>query len=176
MHETEDDLAGLETLLDRSYAAAGAHLRSIHTRDRRMTARQVADRLQGMCLLVVATVTADGRPLTGPVDGVFHRGSFHVGTDAGSVRWRHVQRNPAVSATHLPGEAWAVTVHGRAVPADTSAADTSGLRSALLEIYLPRYGPGWQDFLDSGPVYLRIEAERLFAVDVTAGSSTYSPA
>ena len=174
VYETEEDLAGLQTLLDRSYAAAGAHLRSIHTDGRRMTARQAADRLQGMCLLVLATVTADGRPLTGPVDGVFHRGSFHFGTDTGSMRWRHLQRNPAVSATHLPSEDWAVTVHGRAVPADTSAADTSGLRSALLEVYVPRYGPGWPEFLDSGPVYLRIEAERMFAVDVTAGSSEYS--
>ena len=176
VHETEQDLAGLQTLLDRSYATAGTHLRSIHTGGRRMTARQAADRLQGMCLLVVATVSAAGRPLTGPVDGVFHRGSFHFGTDAGSVRWRHLQRNPAVSATHLPGEDWAVTAHGRAVPADTSAADTSGLRSTLLEVYIPRYGPGWREFLDSGPVvYLRIDAERLFAVDITAGSSTYSP-
>ena len=175
MHETEADLAGLETLLDRSYAAAGAHLRSIHTGGRRMTARQVADRLQGMCLLVVATVSADGRPFTGPVDGVFHRGSFHFGTDAGSVRWRHLQRHPAVSATHLPSEDWAVTVHGRAVPASTGPADTSGLRSTLLEVYIPRYGAQWREFLDSGPVYLRIEAERLFAVNVTAGSSRYSP-
>jgi hypothetical protein len=27
---------------------------------------------------------------------------------------------------------------------------------------VPRYGPRWEEFLDSGPVYARIEAERLF--------------
>ncbi|HVQ58697.1 MAG TPA: hypothetical protein VMS60_07295 [Solirubrobacterales bacterium] len=32
----------------------------------------------------------------------------------------------------------------------------------LLEIYVPRYGPEWEKFLDSGPVFWRIEAERMF--------------
>lgn len=174
MRETGEDLAALQDLLDRSYRTAGEHLRGIHTAGRRMTARQVADRLQGMRLLVVATVTADGRPLTGPVDGIFHRGSFCFGTDAGAVRARHLRRNPAVSATHLPSEDWAVTVHGRAVPAGTTPADPDGLRSVLLDVYVPRYGPRWEEFLDSGPPYFRIEAARMFAIDVTAGSSRYS--
>lgn len=174
MDETAEDIAALQDLLDRSYQAAGEHLREIHTSGRRMTARQVAARLQGMRLLVVATVTADGRPLTGPVDGIFHRGSFCFGTDPAAVRARHLRRNPAVSATHLPGEEWAVTVHGRAVPAGTGRGDPQGLRAVLLREYVPRYGPRWEEFLDSGPAYYRIEAERMFAVDVTAGPSAYS--
>ncbi|MDX6665825.1 MAG: hypothetical protein QOG68_2031, partial [Solirubrobacteraceae bacterium] len=35
-------------------------------------------------------------------------------------------------------------------------------RRALLEVYVPRYGPEWETFLDSGPVYARIDAERMF--------------
>ena len=27
---------------------------------------------------------------------------------------------------------------------------------------MPRYGPEWEKFLDSGPVFWRIEAERMF--------------
>jgi hypothetical protein len=30
-------------------------------------------------------------------------------------------------------------------------------------VYVPRYGPEWDKFLDSGPVYARIDAERMFA-------------
>ncbi len=60
-------------------------------------------RLTGMSLLAFATVSADGRPLVGPVDGIFHRGCFYFGS-----------------------------------------------------------GPEWEAFLDSGPVYARIEAERMF--------------
>jgi hypothetical protein len=67
-----------------------------------------------------------------------------------------------VSATHLPGEHLAVTVHGRAIPVDVRGEDGAGFRRALLDIYVPRYGPEWEEFLDSGPVYARIEAERMF--------------
>lgn len=169
MHERPEDIAALQDVLDSSYAAAGGHLSGIHTPRRRLTAADLVSRLQGMRLLVLATVSSAGRPVTSPVDGVFHRGSFYFGTSADSVRWRHLRRNPAVSATHLPSEEWAVIVHGVAVPVDTSRAHANGLRATLLEVYTPRYGPQWEQFLDSGPVYARIEAERMFAIDVTAG-------
>lgn len=159
MQETGEDLATLQDLLDRSYAGAGSHLLRIHTPERRLTAAQVAERLQGMCLLALATVTADGRPIVGPVDGIFYRGAFHFGSSPDSVRFRHIRRRPQVSATHLPGEELAVTVHGRA----TEVPIEGGLRGALLEIYVPRYGTEWEtDFLDGGPVYARIDAERMF--------------
>jgi hypothetical protein len=73
-----------------------------------------------------------------------------------------------VSATHLPGEELAITVHGRAVPVDVSADAGSGLRHALLEIYVPRYGTEWEQFLDSGPVYARIDADRMFTFAMPA--------
>jgi Pyridoxamine 5'-phosphate oxidase len=163
VHETEADLIAMQTLLDRSYAAAGQHLLRIHSPERRLRAEQVADRLQGMCLLALATVTADGRPVVGPVDGIFYRGAFHFGSAPDSVRFRHISARPSVSATHLPGEELAVTVHGRAIPVDVRDEDAAGFRQALLDIYVPRYGPQWEaDFLDSGPVYARIEPDRMF--------------
>ncbi len=165
MHESEADLDALQALLDRSYAAAGEHLLSIHTRERRLDARALADTLQGMCLLALATVSADGRPFVGPVDGIFYRGSFHFGSAPDSLRFRHIRKRPQVSATHLPGEELAVTVHGRAVAVDTSS---GSFRDALLELYVPRYGAGWERFLDSGPVYARVEAERMFAFHAPA--------
>jgi len=170
VHESPEDIARVQALLDRSYAQAGTHLRSIHTNQRRLAAGDLVQRLHGMCLLVLATVNSAGRPVTGPVDGVFHRGAFCFGTSPEAIRWRHLRSNPAVSATHLPSEEWAVVVHGTAVPADISRAGREGLRATLLEVYTPRYGAQWKGFLDSGPVYARIEAERMFALDVTAGA------
>jgi hypothetical protein len=102
VHETLADLAALQHLLDRSYATAGLRLRSIITPERRLSAGQVADRLTGMRLLALATVTADGRP--------------------------------------------------------------------IVEIYIPRYGPQWEEFLDSGPVYARINADRMFTFHTTPDS------
>jgi hypothetical protein len=159
MRETTADLAAVQELIDRSYAAAGPHLLRIHAPERRLTAEQVAERLQGMCLLALATTTKDGRPIVGPVDGIFYRGAFHFGSSPDSIRFRHIAARPDVSATHLPGEELAVTVHGRATPIPVEG----GFRETLLEIYVPRYGPDWeQEFLDSGPVYARIDAERMF--------------
>ena len=162
MHESPADLAALQELLDRSYAAAGAHLRRIITPERRLTAEQVAERLTGMCLLALATVTADGRPIVGPVDGIFFRGAFHFGSAPDSVRFRHIRARPQVSATHVPGEELAVTVHGRASPVDIQGDSGAQFRHTLLEIYVPRYGPQWEEFLDSGPTYARIDADRMF--------------
>ena len=165
VHETPDDLAALQDLLDRSYDQAGPHLRRIITPERRLTADQVSQRLMGMRLLALATVTSDGRPIVGPVDGIFFRGAFHFGSSPDSVRFRHIRARPHVSATHLPGEELAVTVHGRAVPVDIR---DDPFREALLEVYVPRYGAEWEhDFLDSGPLYARIEADRMFTFQMT---------
>ena len=146
MHETPDDIRALQELLDRSYERAGSHLRSITTPERRVSADELVAHLTGMCLLVVATVTADRRPIAGPLDGIFYRGAFHFGTAPDSVRYRHLLARPQVSATHLPREEFAVNVHGRAVPVEV----VGGFRETLLEVYVPRYGAGWDSSSTAG--------------------------
>lgn len=169
MRETVADLDALQQLLDTSYAHAGHHLREVITADRRLTAPDVAGHLEGVCLLALATVTEDGRPLVAPVDGIFYRARFYFGSSADSVRFRHLRRRPHVSATHAPTESLAVTVHGRAVEIDVSREDNGGFRRALLDAYLPRYGPQWEHFLDNGPVYARIDAHRMFTFSMRPG-------
>jgi nitroimidazol reductase NimA-like FMN-containing flavoprotein (pyridoxamine 5'-phosphate oxidase superfamily) len=168
MHETQEDLTRLQELLDRSYASAGEHLLRIHTPERRLSAEQVAERLQDMRLLALATVTADGRPIVGPVDGIFLRGAFHFGSSPDSVRFRHIRKRPQVSATHLPGEELAVTVHGRATPVDVHAEEGAELRQTLIDIYLPRYGDSWLRILEGG-AFARIDAERMFTFHMEPG-------
>ena len=169
MHETAEDLAALQELLDSSYEGAGAHLHRIITPERRLSAEQVAERLAGMCLLALATATADGRPIVGPVDGIFFRGAFHFGSAPDSVRFKHVAKRPHVSATHLPGEELAVTVHGRAVPVDVGSDADADFRRTLLEVYVPRYGEEWESFLDRGVQYARIEPDRMFTFQMAPG-------
>jgi len=163
MLETPEDLARLQQVLDESMAAAGPHLRGIISKERRLGAPELAERLQGMRLLVVATVTADGRPLVGPVDGYFLHGTFWFSSGRDSVRMRHLAVRPAVSATHLPGEELAVTVHGRA---EIFALDDPGfgdLRQAMLDEYLPKQGPSFETWLDNADaVGARIVPEKMF--------------
>ena len=166
MDETAEDIERLQALIDASYAAAGPHLLEIHTPERRLSAAAVCERLTGMTLLTLATVTRDGRPLTGPVDGIFYRGALHFSSGARSVRFRHIARNPAVSATHLPGEELAVTVHGRALPIDFDAPEHAGFRACVTGIYLPKYGDAFWELMndpDNTASYVRIEAERMYA-------------
>jgi len=162
LHETREDLERLQALLDDSYAAAGSHLHEVITPERRLSAIAVAERLEGMCLLVVTTVSRDGRPIGGPVDGIFHRGHFYFGSSRDSVRVSHLRRGSAVSATHLPSEEFSVTVHGTATLIDVGAEDGGRFRRSLLDIYLPRFGPEWERFLETGAVYARIDARRMF--------------
>src|SRR2546423_7115433 len=129
-------------------AGAGEHLRGIIPGERRLSAAQLAGRLQGMRLLTVATVTADGRPLAGPVDGYFLHGTFWLSSGRNSVRMRHLAARPAVSATHLPGEELAVTVHGRAELLELRDPAAAELRQAMLDRYLPRQGPEFESRLD----------------------------
>ena len=96
------------------------------------------------------------------MDGIFYRRAFHFGSSEDSVRIRHIRARPWVSATHLPGEDFAVTVHGTAQILDLSDPEHVGFRATLLEIYTPRYGDSWEEFMDAS-VYARIEAERMFA-------------
>jgi nitroimidazol reductase NimA-like FMN-containing flavoprotein (pyridoxamine 5'-phosphate oxidase superfamily) len=161
--ETPEEIDHLQGLLDRSAAAAGAHLRGIITGDRRLSAVQVCERLQGMRLLVVATVTSDGRPLAGPVDGYLLHGSFYFSSGRNSVRMRHLAARPGVSVTHLPGEDLAVTAHGRAELLELPDAAHGELRQAMLDHYLPLQGAAFETWLDqTDSVAARIVADKMF--------------
>jgi nitroimidazol reductase NimA-like FMN-containing flavoprotein (pyridoxamine 5'-phosphate oxidase superfamily) len=166
--ETPAEIGRLQELLDRSAAVAGPHLRDIITDERRLSAPAVCERLQGMRLLVVATVTADGRPLAGPVDGYFLHGSFYFSSGRNSVRMRHLAARPAVSATYLAGEELAVTVHGRAELFELGDPARGELRQAMLDHYLPLQGPEFETWLDDlDAVAARIAAEKMFIFAMT---------
>jgi general stress protein 26 len=167
MLETPEELGNLQRLLDRSMAGAGEHLRGIITGERRLSAADLAGRLPGMRLLTVATVTADGRPLAGPVDGYFLHGTFWFSSGRNSVRMRHLAARPAVSATHLPGEELAVTVHGRAELVELRDPAAAELRQAMLDWYVPRQGPEFESWLDAlDAVAARIEPAKMFTFSV----------
>ncbi|MGK2957866.1 MAG: pyridoxamine 5'-phosphate oxidase family protein [Acidimicrobiales bacterium] len=161
MRETPEDLGRLQQLLDRSYDTAGAHLLEVITPERRLTAGELVAQLQDMRLLVLATVTGDGRPVTGPVDGFFFRGSFYFGSSPESIRFQHIRQRPWVSACHLPGEELSVSVHGRAEIIDLNAPEHGDFRQTLLDYYLPRW-PEWEQVIEKGACFARIDATRMY--------------
>jgi uncharacterized pyridoxamine 5'-phosphate oxidase family protein len=163
VYETAPELEALQQVLDESAAHAGPHLRDIITDDRRLSAVELCEVLQGMRLLVVATVTADGRPLVGPVDGYLVHGNFYFSSGRDSVRMRHLARRPSLSFTHLPGEELAVTVHGRAELFDMMSPEHPELRRSMLDYYLPKQGPAFEEWLNgSQAIGARVIAEKIF--------------
>ena len=155
MRETDEDVVGLQELLDRSHAAGGAHLKSIFSDEWRVAASDLVELLVGVCVLDVATVTAKGEPRVAPVDGHFYRGHWIFGSSPTSARARHLAQRPQVSASHTRGEELAVITHGRAVPIDLDA--DRAVREHLVSVY----GKGWAEWASGSP-YWRIEAERMF--------------
>lgn len=176
MRETAPDLARLQALLDRSYEAAGAHLRDVITPERRLTAEQLSGLLEGMCLLTLATVTADGRPISAPVDGFFYRGEWYFGSSDHSMRFGHLRKRPHVSATYLPGEELSVTSHGRALEVDVATHDGGGLREVLLDCYAERFGEAASAIFEGpGVAYARIQAERMFTFHLDPAEAAPQP-
>ncbi len=114
MLETSDELTALQALLDRSHGGGGAHLGSIVTAERRLTALQVANYLQGVKHVAFATVNSRGEPMVAALDGWFLHGQFIASTAAGALRVRHIRRNPAVSLVHMVGDEVGIWVHGTA--------------------------------------------------------------
>lgn len=173
MWETREELDTLQQLLDASADAGGPHLSDIITAQRRLTAAQLCQRLTGMRLLTVATVTADGRPLTGAVDGYFLHGHWYFSTSPDSVRMRHLRTRPAISATHLPGESLQVSVHGRAELFEFSdPVRGAQLKQAMLDHYLPIQGPSFEEWINSneGASGARIVADKMFTFHMEASA------
>lgn len=164
MNEAAEDLEWLQELLDESYRGAAPHLASIHTESTRLSALDLVQKLDGMQILVVATVTTDGRPLTGPVDSFLHHGRFHFGTAPNAVRARHLARSPAISATHVRGEELVVSVHGDARPLDLAGHDRD-----FGEVARSWYGNDavWHD-----AVGWAIEPVKMFAADMSVHTAT----
>ncbi|GAA4176680.1 pyridoxamine 5'-phosphate oxidase family protein [Gryllotalpicola koreensis] len=167
MWETPDEVAALQSLLDRSIAAAGPHLREIFTLDVLLPAAEIVRRMPGMQLLTVATVSRDGRPITGAVDGYLLHGELWFSSGARAVRTTHLRRNPAVSATWLPDESTQLIVHGDVEILPFGDARVAELRQAMINHYVPIEGPEWARFMDElqddGAVAFRIAAQKAFA-------------
>ena len=157
MYETDDQVEELQALIDRSFERAGEHLLAIMTPERRLTARQVVTLLQGTKHVAFGTVDSRGRPFVSPLDGLFLWGRFYVGTDGGSVRARHMGRQPAVSLSQFSGDEYAVVVHGDAVIIEKGEPEAERVD----EVWRGIYGLSAFD-LGEHVIFVRVEPRRMF--------------
>jgi hypothetical protein len=159
VYETAEDLERLQALLDRSYARAGSHLRSIWGEESRLDASALSAELAGIQVLDLATVTPRGEPRVAPVDGFFHRGWLWFGSAQESQRFRNIRANSAVSGAITKGlETFVVLVHGDAVELDPRGPQAGGFARLPRELY----DFDWDAAHPDAP-YARIEASTLLA-------------
>ncbi len=136
MLESDADLRDMRTLLDASLRGSGPHLQSIiRPQQRTPTVEQILGQLAGMKVLVVATVSADGRPRTSCVDGHFLRGRWVFTTSGDAVKSRDLAARPAVSATYVDGEKFALFVHGEAEFLDVTQPENAWIEEHLVAHY-----------------------------------------
>lgn len=115
MHETPEDLAALQRLLDDSFSRSSEHLLSIMEPQRRLDAARLGAELPSPAVLNIATVTARGEPRVSAVDGHFLRGHWYFSTTPGSPKARQLAARPAISAAYTPRDGYGVFCHGTAV-------------------------------------------------------------
>jgi len=170
MRETPEELVALQGLLDRSVTGGNDHLVAIMTPERRVTAEQMVRVLDGMQVLVVATVTADGRPLTSCVDGHLLHGRWVFTTDATATKARHLAARPAVSATHARGDTFGVFTHGTAERLTPEHPDFAEIEDYLTGFYGSSPSSWAPDI-----AYLRIQPRWMLACAADATSLLASP-
>lgn len=154
MHETPDELAALQQLIDASFAAASDHLRGIMEPQRRLTAEQMIADIPSPAVLNVATVTKRGEPRISALDGHFLHGRWHFTTAGDSPKVVHIKARPAVSASFTPRDGYGIFCHGDARLLDGDE------RQLLIDHCTRVYGRSPETFGD-GIAYVRIEPKWL---------------
>lgn len=145
MLETPEEVARLQSLLDRSAASAGPHLRSMFGDEHRMTASELIDALPGLVEVHLAVVTGDGAPLVAPVDAILCKGELWIGLPGASVRSRLLRRDPRVSLSYTAGDT-ALIVHGTFE--EVAAADATAYAALARRLYIEQYGDWFAEVLD----------------------------
>lgn len=160
MDESAAELRDLQGLLDASFAHASAHLSSIMTPERRLTAQRLVAELPLPAVLNVATVTAAGQPRISAVDGHFLHGRWHFTTAADSPKAQQLRDRPAISASFTPRDGFGVFCHGAAVLLDGAE------RQRLREHFTSTYGSDPETW-GSSIAYYRIDPDWLVAFAMT---------
>jgi hypothetical protein len=150
MRETPEELAGLQALIDASFAGASAHLRGIMAPERRLSAERIVADIPSPAVLNVATVTRRGEPRISALDGHFLHGRWYFTTAGDSPKAVHIRSRPAVSASYTPRDGYGIFCHG-------DARLLEGAEKQMVIAHCTRvYGQSPENFGD-GIAYVRIE-------------------
>ncbi|MDQ6871982.1 MAG: pyridoxamine 5'-phosphate oxidase family protein, partial [Gemmatimonadota bacterium] len=154
---TQAELDELQTLIDRSTAAAGPYLRrTFELPDHALSAAQLTRYWDGRRQIALATVTTSGAPRVAPVDALMRGARFYVPTVRDAARVRHVRARVKVSWTHWISNRIAVVAHGNATVVEPGNPDFESVDPTYAEAW-------WLPLRVAGSgVYVRIAPDRLY--------------
>ena len=159
MKETNEDIESLQKLVNSSIEQAGIFLRSsFQMPEHSLSARQLVRYLQGIKIVALATVTAQGEPRVAPVGSIFYRGQFHILSVAKAARARHIEKRSAISLAHFEGNDLAIIVHGNGHILKPNHPDFAEIESIQKEVS----GNSVQDWGEGVGVYIRVVANALY--------------
>jgi hypothetical protein len=161
MFETPDELAAVQQLIDHSFARSSAHLTSIMTEPRRLTARRLVAELPSPAVLNIASVTARGEPRISAVDGHFLHGHWFFTTSGDSPKARQLRARSAISASYTPRDGYGMFCHGAAVELGPGAE-----RQMVIDHFVETYGQSPEEW-GVGIYYARIDAAWLVGFAMT---------
>ena len=163
MRETAAEVAELQSLIDRSLARTGPHMRAIvHPGKYSLNAKQVVKLLDGMKTIAVAAPAPNGDPLVGPMDGWFLHGKFYFSSSGDAVRIRGLRKRPRASIAYFEGERFLINAHGDAVLMFKGHPDVAEIE----DVFHDHYGGSAFDWSDEG-VYVRLDADRFYTYSRT---------
>lgn len=157
MHETEEDLERLRTLMERSIEQAGTFVReSLQMPEHSLSARQLVHLWQEPQTVAFATVTKKGEPRVSPIGALLIHSYFYIPTLESATRTRHVVNRPGVSFTLYQGNELAVIAHGNATIIWPDQAAFAEVESCMRECS----GQGVSDWGEG--VFLRMDPAILY--------------
>jgi general stress protein 26 len=158
MNESENDVARLRSLLDRSATKGGPHLRrTFQLPEHALTADQMIRYWGALKEFALATVTTNGEPRVAPVGVLLDRGRLYVPTASDSALLRHAAKNSSVSLTHWVNNVVAIIVHGHATRVPPDGPEFSSLGALAAQKW-------WQDLhREQNAALLRIEPDLIYS-------------
>lgn len=146
MHETDDDVRALQALIDRSYARASAHLKSIFKKADQPSAEELIASLDGIFEIHLATTNRDGAPRVAPIDAIFFQARIWFGVPGAAARIPLFRRDDRISASFTRGKTFAFIVHGTTVEVSEYDPLFAEYETYSRSLYVDLYGPQWVDW------------------------------
>jgi putative heme iron utilization protein len=132
--ETETLLSNLDSIIRDSLRKASPHTKEVYGKNP-LTATELTEMANTRVLTLAATVRPDGRPHLSPTDFVAVDGTFYLGVDEATARFRNLKENPAITVMLADGSKRQAILEGNAKFLDMNGETAKKVLEALKKKY-----------------------------------------